>query len=75
MILRRVVQLIALLMIGDGVAGFFKPRWHSLLWDVGPKDYRKVMRHFAENPHTARWIYLGEVAIGALIASQQTPDK
>ncbi len=75
MILRRAVQLVALVMIGDGVVGFLKPRWHSLLWDLGPEPYRKAMRHFAENPHTARWIYLAEVGLGALIASQQTPDK
>ena len=75
MIVRRVVQLIALLMIGDGVAGFFKPRWHSLLWDLGPEPYRAVMRKFARDPGTARWIYAAEVAVGALIASQQTPEE
>ena len=75
MIARRIVQLVALLMIGDGVAGFFKPRWHSLLWDLGPGPYKKVMREAARNPETARWIYLAEVAVGALIASQQTPEK
>ena len=75
MILRRMIQLVALLMIGDGVAGFFKPRWHSLLWDVGPKPYRALMQHFAENPAAARFLYAAEVGVGALIASQQTPDK
>ncbi len=75
MIVRRIVQLVALLMIGDGVAGFFKPRWHSLLWDVGPAPYKKVMRKFAREPETARWIYLAEVAVGAMIASQQTPEE
>ena len=75
MILRRAVQLVALLMIGDGVAGFFKPRWHSLLWDLGPEPYRKTMRKAARQPETARWIYLAEVAVGALIASRQTPEE
>ena len=75
MILRRIVSLVALLMVGDGVVGFFKPRWHSLLWDLGPAPYRKLMREFAENPEAARWIYAAEVAVGALIASQQTPEK
>ncbi len=75
MILRRIVQLVALLMIGDGVAGFFKPRWHSLLWDVGPEPYRDVMKKFARDPETARWVYGAEIAVGLLIASQQTPDK
>ena len=75
MILRRLVQLTALLMVGDGVVGFFKPRWHSLLWDLGPEPYRKLMREFAANPGAARWIYAAEVAVGALIAAEQTPEK
>ena len=75
MILRRLIQLVALLMVGDGVVGFCKPRWHSLLWDLGPAPYRKLMRHFAENPEGARWIYAAEVALGALVASRQTPEK
>lgn len=75
MIFRRAVQLIALLMIGDGVAGFFKPRWHSLLWDVGPEPYKKVMRKFAREPERARWVYLAEVAVGVLLAGRQTPEE
>ncbi len=75
MILRRIIQLVALLMIGDGVVGFVKPRWHSLLWDVGPKPYRDLMQHFAENPTAARFLYAAEIGVGALIASQQTPEK
>ncbi len=72
--LRRIVQLVALVMVGDGVVGFFKPRWHSLLWNVGPEAYRDVMRKFSEEPAAARWIYASEAVIGAWIASQQTPD-
>ena len=75
MILRRLIQLVALVMIGDGVVGFFKPRWHSLLWDLGPEPYRRLMSQFVANPDTARWVYAAEVAVGALIASQQTPEK
>ena len=73
MVLKRLVQLVALLMVGDGVVGFFKPRWHSLLWDIGPQLYRAVMLKAARNPATARWVYAAEVVAGALLASQQTP--
>ena len=75
MFLRRLLQLVALVMIGDGVVGFFKPRWHSLLWDVGPAPYRDLMARFAEQPSTARLMYAGEVAVGILVATQQTPEK
>ncbi len=75
MILRRLVQLVALVMIGDGVVGSIKPRWHSLLWDLGPKPYRAAMRKFAADPEMARWIYAAEIVVGMLIASRQTPEE
>lgn len=75
MILRRLIQLVALLMIGDGVVGFFKPRWHSLLWDLGPAPYRELMHEFAAEPAKARWVYAAEVVVGLLIAARQTPEE
>lgn len=68
------MQLFALVMIGDGVVGFFKPRWHSLLWDIGPKPYRDLMGRFAEQPNVARLMYAAEVGVGSLIALHQTPE-
>ena len=75
MLLRRLIQLVALVMIGDGVVGFVKPRWHSLLWDVGPEPYRDLMHEFAAEPEKARWTYAAEIAVGLLIASRQTPEE
>jgi hypothetical protein len=72
--LRRVIQLFALVMVGDGVVGFFKPRWHSLLWNTGPKAYRKVIQRLAEQPKEARLIYAAEAILGAWIATRQTPE-
>ncbi len=66
MFIRRTIQLIALVMVGDGVVGFLKPRWHSLLWDIGPEPYRKTMNQFALHPERARWLYAAEVLIGIL---------
>ena len=73
MFYKRLIELVALVMVGDGVVGFFKPRWHSLLWKVGPKPYRAVMVKAAPNPSTARWIYAAEVVVGTLIATHLTP--
>ncbi len=71
---RRLVQLGALLLIGDGVMGLLKPRWHSLLWHFGPELVRAATEELAEHPKTARSIYLAEAALGIAIASLQTPD-
>ena len=62
-------------MVGDGVIGVFKPRWHSLLWDIGPKPYRDAMKTLASHPGEARWVYAAEVVVGTLLATSQTPDR
>ncbi|MGI9115452.1 MAG: hypothetical protein DLM52_03005 [Chthoniobacterales bacterium] len=74
LVTRRVIELGALLLIGDGIMGLIKPRWHSLLWHFGPELVRATTEKLAEHPQTARGIYAAEVAFGILIASRQTPE-
>ncbi len=71
---RRLVQLGALFLIGDGVMGLLKPRWHSLLWNFGPELARAATEELAAHPKTARSVYLAEAALGVVLASRQTPD-
>ena len=71
---RRVIQLGALFMIGDGIMGLLKPRWHSMLWHFGPQLARAATEELADNPKIARAVYLAEVAIGVAVASCQTPE-
>ncbi len=72
---RRLMELGALFMIGDGIMGLIKPRWHSLLWHFGPELAKAVTEELAEHPRTARVIYAAEVAVGIAIAAQQTPEE
>lgn len=74
LVTRRIVELGALFLIGDGIMGLIKPRWHSLLWHFGPKIARITTEKLAEHPPFARSVYAAEVALGILIASRQTPD-
>ena len=62
-------------MIGDGVSGLIKPRWHSLLWDAGPKSFRLAMEKLAKNPVKARLLYAAEIGVGILLSTRQTPDR
>ena len=71
---RRIIQVSALFLIGDGVMGVLKPRWHSLLWHCGPQLARAAAEELAEHPNTARAVYFLEAAIGIAIAAQQTPE-
>jgi hypothetical protein len=73
--IRRLIQLVALVMIGDGVIGTFKPRRHSLLWDIGPGPFRTAMETLAVNPGKARLLYAAEILLGAWLAERQTPEK
>ena len=71
LITRRLIQLGALFLIGDGVMGLLKPRWHSLLFHFGPEIARAATEELAENPKTARAVYFAEAAIGVALASCQ----
>jgi hypothetical protein len=74
LVARRIIELGALFLIGDGIMGLLKPRWHSLLWHFGPELARAATEELAEHPKTARAIYLAEAALGVVIASRQTPE-
>lgn len=71
---RRLIQLGALFLIGDGIMGLLKPRWHSLLWHFGPQLAKAATEELATHPKTARVIYLAEAVAGVAIAAAQTPE-
>jgi hypothetical protein len=75
LVTRRVIESVALFLIGDGVMGLITPRWHSRLWHFGPELTKSATRELAENPNTARAIYALETAIGIAIASFSTPEN
>ena len=62
-------------MIGDGVIGMVKPRWHSLHWDIGPESFQTAMEKLARNPAKARLLYIAEIGVGTWLATRQTPEK
>jgi hypothetical protein len=74
LVARRIIQLGALFLIGDGVMGLLKPRWHSLLWHFGPQLAQAATEELADHPNSARAVYFLEAAIGIAIAAQQTPE-
>ncbi|HEY8671012.1 MAG TPA: hypothetical protein VIL63_09245 [Terriglobales bacterium] len=71
---QRLIELGALILIGDGVMGLLQPRRHSLLWHFGPELARAATEELAEHPKTARILYLAEAAIGLALASCRTSE-
>lgn len=72
-IARRLKELTAILLIGDGVVGFAAPRRHSLLWRFGPEGYTETVAWFAERPGLVRVLAAAEVAGGLWLALRQYP--
>ncbi len=74
MILRRLLELGAMLAIGDGMVALVAPRRHSLLWKFGPKSYKQAMEGFAKHPALVRILAAAEIAGGLWLALRQYPE-
>ena len=66
--MRRIAELIAMLMIGEGVLTLVAPRRHSLLWEFGPEGYRRAIEAFAEHPTLSRLVAAAEAGLGLWLA-------
>lgn len=73
--MRNIAELVAMLMIGDGVIGLAAPRQHSLLWGFGPEGYKQLMESFAERPALVRALAAAEIAGGLWLALRQYRDE
>ena len=47
---QRLLQVGALLLIGNGVMGLLRPRWHTLPWRAGPQLALAMTEELADNP-------------------------
>lgn len=68
-------ELLAILMVGDGVIGLVAPRRHSLLWRFGPARYKRIMTAFAERPILARLLSAASIGAGLWLASRQYEER
>jgi hypothetical protein len=69
--MKRIVELMAMLAVGDGVIALAAPRRHSLLWRFGPEGYKRAMEAFAERPALTRLLAAVEVGLGLWLALSQ----
>jgi hypothetical protein len=66
---QRLVQLGALLLIGNGIMGLVRPRWHTLPWRGGPQLALAMTEELADHPKAARPVYLVQTALGVALMS------
>lgn len=71
--LKRALEVLGMLLIGDGLLSLISPRRHCLLWDIGPGPCRELIEEFADHPNLARTAGALETLLGILLASEQQP--
>lgn len=69
--MKRVMETVAMLLVGDGVIALVAPRRHSYLWEFGPEGYRRAMEAFAQRPGLTRLLAAAEVGLGLWLALRQ----
>jgi hypothetical protein len=68
---RRLKELLAMMMIGEGVIAAIAPRRHTLLWNTGPRPLRRLVVYFARRPQITRILGAAEVGLGYWLARRQ----
>ena len=71
---RLLLQAGGLFLLGNGVMGLLRPRWHTLPWQFGPQLARAVIEEIADNPKTARTVYLAQAAIGVALLRESADN-
>lgn len=71
LISKRLLEVVGLFMIGEGVFTFAQPRRHVELWQEGPRRWESLMEPLAEHPERTRWFGALEAAVGFWLASRQ----
>jgi hypothetical protein len=71
MVGRRLKEIAAIMMIGEGIVGALIPRRYMSLWEFGPKRYRKFIKASAKRPNLVRIASAAEAGLGIWWALRQ----
>lgn len=72
---KQALDLLGMLLIGDGQLTLADPKRHCLLWEIGPKPCRELIDEFAQHPTMSRWAGLAEAVLGLFLAEAQKPSR
>lgn len=67
----RIIEILGLVLIGDGMVGLFDTGRHLRLWRRGPDPYQDAMEEFEARPGLTRVLSAAEIALGFWIVSKQ----
>jgi hypothetical protein len=68
-------ELLAIMMVGDGMLALTQPRRHMRLWNAGPTPYRKLATFFEGRPGLTMAVGAGLVVLGLWLASGQDREE
>lgn len=72
--LKRILTVVGLFMIGEGLVAAIHPRRYMSLWRMGPEPCRDLVDWFAGNPEATRAIGVVELLAGLLLALIETEE-
>ena len=67
---KRMAEVVAIALIGDGVVGTVIPIRHSRRWASEPASWRRPMQRFIDRPALTRVLSVGEMALGLWLATR-----
>jgi hypothetical protein len=71
MFVKRINELAAIVLVGDGLLAVVQPRRRTVLWRDGPRPYRAAMDILLRRPLLTRFLAEAEVELGLWLASRQ----
>ncbi len=71
MLEKRLAEVLAMAMIGDGVLALLFPRKHVALWRGGPRWYDRTLDAFLDHPDATRALGGLEAGLGVWLAYRQ----
>ena len=63
-------ELLAIVLIGDGMLNLIQPKRHTAIWHCGPASYRRIADKLEEHPSATRGIGFAFVTLGVWIATR-----
>jgi hypothetical protein len=66
----RTMDMLGIVLRGDGVVGLLNPQRHTRLWRHGPDTYRRILDGLLERPGLTRVLSAAEVAAGVWVAQR-----
>ena len=72
---RQGLELLAMMMIGDGLIASLRPRSHLRLWRAGPAPWRKLCLEMERRPALSAAVGAAEAALGLWLVFRLLDDE